>query len=155
MRTGADNVAVRQEAAVGRRIDLVDRPLGDEAARIQRMEEMLGAGVIARRRGPAEMVEGQAEPPVDLRLPFMLHAAIVRHRQAGGRRRQFGRRPMFVRGANEQGFVTDLPPVAGVDVGRQQRAGEIAEMFGAVDVRQRAGDQSLGHDALLRGHVMG
>jgi hypothetical protein len=53
---------------------------------------------------------------------------------------------VLVGGADEQHLIADLAPVAGMNVGRQQRSGQIAEMLDAVDVGQRAGDQRfLGH----------
>ena len=41
--------------------------------------------------------------------------------------------------------VPGLPAKTRMDVGRQERPGEVAEMLYAVDVRQCAGDQKLGH----------
>jgi hypothetical protein len=70
--------------------------------------------------------------------------------EPGFARRELGRRAVLVGAAQEQHVVAALAAEAGVDVGRQQRAGEVAEMLDAVDVRQRAGDQDPAHGALHR-----
>lgn len=95
------------------------------------------------------MVEGQGEAPVDRRLHGVLPLAIGGDVQPGLGGGQLGRGAVLVGGAEEQHLVADLAAEAGVDVGRQQRPGEVAEMLDAVDVGQRAGDQNLGHRGLL------
>ncbi|MGF6305889.1 hypothetical protein ABIB82_000691 [Bradyrhizobium sp. i1.8.4] len=57
---------------------------------------------------------------------------------------------VLVGGADEEHVVTGLPAEAGMDVGGQQRADEVAEMLDAVHVRQRAGDENFGHGAVFR-----
>ena len=94
------------------------------------------------------MVERQAEAPVDVGLHRMLARAVLGDRQAGRLRRQLGRRAVLVGAAEEQHLVAGLPAEAGVDVGGQQRAREVAEMLDAVDVGQGAGDQEFGHGTL-------
>ena len=94
------------------------------------------------------MIERQAEAAVDVGLHGVLARAIVGDRQACGLCRELGRRAVLVGAAEEQHLVAGLPAKAGMDVGGQQRAGEIAEMLDAVDVGQGAGDQELGHGTL-------
>jgi len=62
---------------------------------------------------------------------------------------ELGRRSVLVGGADEEDVVADLPPEAGMDVGRQQRAHEIAEMLDAVHIGKGAGDENFGHDCGL------
>ena len=58
---------------------------------------------------------------------------------------QLGGRAVLVGGADEQHLLALEPEVAGVDVGRQHRPDEVAQVLHAVDVRQRAGDEVPGH----------
>lgn len=86
------------------------------------------------------MVERETEPAIDVGLHRMLARAIVGYWDAGGMGCQLDGRAMLVGAAQEQDVMAGLPTKARMDVGRQKRAGEIAEMLHAVDVRQRAGD---------------
>src|SRR6185295_9104100 len=81
----------------------------------------------------------------DRALSLMLAIAERRHRLARGLCRELGRRAVLVGAADEQNFVAELAVKAGVNVGRQKRAREIAEMLDAIDVRRRRGDQDPGH----------
>ena len=150
VRAGADDVAIGQEAPVGRRVGLEDRAFLDEARRIEAAEDILRQPPVGLARGAREMVERQAEAAIDVGLYRMLAGAVVGDRHAGGVRRQLDRRAVLVGAAQEQDLVAGLPAKAGVDVGRQQGSGEIAEMLYAVDVGQRAGDQELAHGTLRR-----
>src|SRR5215468_2080292 len=58
---------------------------------------------------------------------------------------------MLVGAANEQDIGTSLPSEAGVHIGGQQRADEIAEMLDAVDVGNGARDEIAGHVRILAG----
>src|SRR5689334_23932068 len=96
------------------------------------------------------MIEGEAEATVDIGLQRVLPIAILGDRQACGACGEFGWRAMLVGAAQKKDLVPRLPAKAGMDVGGQERAREIAEMLDAVDVRQRAGDQELRHRTLHR-----
>src|SRR5690242_12438671 len=150
MRAGADHIAVGKEAVVRDAEDLLQRPLLDKTVFLESREEVLRQRVIARRRGAAEMIERQIEPPVDVGLHLMLPRAVGGDLDAGLRGRKLRRRAVLVGRANEKRFRSRLPAETGMDVGGQQRAREIAEMLDAVDVRQRTGDEIFGHDALRR-----
>jgi hypothetical protein len=89
------------------------------------------------------MVERKAEPAVNVGLDCVLLRTVVRYRKPGFGGRKLRRRAMLVGGADEQHVVADLAPVAGMNVGRQQRSGEVAEVLDAVDIGKRAGDQRL------------
>src|SRR5947209_7016441 len=52
---------------------------------------------------------------------------------------------MLVRTAKKQRVIANLAVEPRMDVGGQDRAREIADMLDAVDVRERTGDQNLGH----------
>ena len=55
---------------------------------------------------------------------------------------------MLVRGADVERLVALGALETGVDIGGQHRAGQIAEMLDAVDIRQGGGDEDTGHDAV-------
>ncbi len=81
------------------------------------------------------MVERQAKPPIDVGLNGVLLVAEASHILPGLNGAELGGRSMFIRAANEQNIVADLPPEARMDIGWKQGACEIAEMFDAVYVR--------------------
>ena len=110
----------------------------------RRRKSLLRQPPVGVARGAREMIERQAEATIDVGLHRMLARAVVGDRHAGRLGRELDRRAVLVGAAEEQDLVAGLPAKAGVDVGRQQRAGEVAEMLYAVDVGQRAGDQELG-----------
>jgi hypothetical protein len=68
VRAGADDVAVGQEPAVGRRIDLVQRAFVDEPAVVEAPKEVLRQGTVLRRRRASEVIERQAQAAIDLGL---------------------------------------------------------------------------------------
>ena len=146
VRAGADDIAVGQEAAVGRRIDLPDRALLDEARRRRAARKMSWVSrrfcgeERARRSGRTTGRTGDRCRPA-ARAAARSSSATGTPAACGG---QLGRRAVLVGGAEEQDVVAGLPAEAGVDVGRQHGAGQVAEVLDAVDVGQRAGDQELG-----------
>ena len=75
----------------------------------------------------------------------MLFLAIGQHVLAGGGGGQFGWGAVFVGGADVEHLMAPRALEAGVDVGGQHGAGEVAEMLDAVDVRQGGGDEDTGH----------
>ena len=81
------------------------------------------------------MIERQAEPPIDVGLDRVLLIAEGADILPGLDGAEFGRRAVFVGGANERHIVADLSSETRVDIRRQQGAGEIAEMFDAVHIR--------------------
>jgi hypothetical protein len=146
MRTGADDVAVGQEAPVDRRPHLTHGALLDQAGGVEPCVEVLGQGVVLPAGRAAEMVERQAEAPIDVGLDGMLRIAVVLHVRAGLDRTELGRRAVLVGAADEQHLVSDLAAETRMHVGGQERADEIAEVLDPVDVGQRAGDQNFAHD---------
>ena len=145
MLAGADDVAIRQEAAIVDRIDLARDSFLEKTVLVELMVKMLGDLVVLRGVRPAERIEGKSEPFSKLLLQSMHLRAVIRDRQSGFVRGQFGRGAVLVRRANEQDFVPAGPLETGVGVGRKHRADQIAEMLYTVDVRQRGGDQVTGH----------
>jgi hypothetical protein len=91
------------------------------------------------------VVERKSKPPIDVGLDSVLFVAELPDVLPSRERAEFGGRSVFVRPADEEDFVADLAPKSRVDVRWKKRADEIAEMLGAVDVGQRAGDEELGH----------
>src|SRR6185369_6722430 len=106
------------------------------------------------RAGSPEMVEGKAEPAVDVGLDCVLRVAESADILSGANGAELGRRAVLVGGADEEHVVADLPPEAGMDIGREERAYEIAEMLDAVHVGKGAGDENFGHDYGLSRLVM-
>ncbi len=149
MRTGADDVAVGQEAAVIDRINLRQRPLLDEAGVVEAVVEMVGQLVVLRRRAAAEIIEAEREITVDLRLDLVLLPAIVSDRQPGLMRGDLGWCAMLIGGADKQHLVARGAHETRIHIGAQHRADQVAEMLDAVDVGQRRGDENFGHRAEL------
>src|ERR1700730_10447846 len=89
------------------------------------------------------MVERKVEPTVNVGLDFVLLSAVVGDGKTGFSGRKLRRRAMLVGCADEQYVVTNLASVAGMNVGRQERSGQVAEVLDAVDVGKCAGDQRL------------
>ncbi|MPL95483.1 hypothetical protein SDC9_41654 [bioreactor metagenome] len=149
VRAGALDVAVGQEAAVGDRIHLLFRHLADQPVLGQDLGEMLGQHPVLRRGGAAEVVEAQPETGGDLGLHLVHLGAIDIDRLARLRRGQLGRRAVLVGRADEHHLVAARAQIAGVEVRRQLRAHEIAEVLDAVDVGNRRGDEVTRHDPAL------
>jgi hypothetical protein len=150
VRAGAEHVAVRQEAVVGRRPHLPHRAHLDQAGRVEPAIEVLGQGVIVRRGRAAEVVEREAEAAIDVGLDRVLRVAVRADVLPGAKRAELRRGAVLVGAADEQHVVAELAAEPRMDVGRQQRADQIAEMLDAVDVRNRAGDQDPAHGDVLR-----
>ena len=150
MRTGAEHVAVGQEAPVHRRPHLAHGAFFDQAAGLQPFVEMPGQCMVLPAGRAAEVIERQAEAAIDVRLDRMLRIAVVPHVLAGLDRAELRRSAVLVGAADEQYLVAELAAETRVHIRGQKRADEIAEVLDAVDVGQRAGDQNLAHDTSVR-----
>jgi hypothetical protein len=95
------------------------------------------------------MIERQVQAAVDVGLDEMLPLAVFSDLETGLSCSKFSRGTMLVRGANKEDVVADLAAIAGVNVGWQLRACQVAEMLDAVDVRQCGRDECLRHGTLL------
>src|SRR5258708_6568507 len=115
------------------------------AGGIEVREEFLRQPSVGDARGPREVIEREAEATIDVGLDGVLTQAILGDRQSRRLGRELGGRAVFVRTAEKQHLVPGLPAKTRMDVGRQERPGEVTEMFYAVDVGKCAGDQKLGH----------
>ena len=91
------------------------------------------------------MVERQAKPPIDVRLNAVLLVAEASNLLPGLDGAEFGGRTVFIGAANEKDVVADLSPETRMDIGRKQRANEIAEVFDAVHIGKRTGNENPGH----------
>ncbi len=91
------------------------------------------------------MVERQAKAVAGVLLNFELLGAIGADFLAGFGSGEFGRRAVLVGCADVEHFVALQPAEARMHIGRQHRAGKIAQMLDAVDVGKRGGDQVSGH----------
>jgi len=96
------------------------------------------------------VVEREAEAAIDVGLDRVLRVAVRADVLPGAKRAELRRGAVLVGAADEQHVVAELAAEPRMDVGRQQRADQIAEMLDAVDVRNRAGDQDLAHGDVLR-----
>ena len=119
MWAGSHDVAVRQEAAIGWRVDLLQHSLFDQAVAVEAPEEVLRQRVVRGRRRATEVIEGETEATIDVGLDCMLAFAVVGDIEPRRGGRQFCGCAVFVGGADEQRLVADLPPEARVDVCRQ------------------------------------
>lgn len=149
VRARADDVAVRQEAVVGDREDLADRPLLDEPVLLELPREVLRDLHVLLRGTAAEVVEGQLEAVVDRLLGVVRLRAELGDREPGLLGGQLGRGAVLVGGADVQHVVAALAQVAGVDVRGEHRPDHVAQVLDSVDVRQRAGDQVSRHPRML------
>lgn len=139
VRTGALDIAVGQEAGVVDRIDHPVDPLLDQAVLLQDVGEMLGQAVVGRVGRAAEPVIAQAERLARRLLDLVLFVAIAPHVLTGGSGGQFGRRPVFVGGADVEHLMALGPLEPRIDVRRQHRARQIPRclmplMYGSAEV---------------------
>ena len=136
MLAGADDVSVRQEAAIVDRINLACHSFLEKAVLVELVIKVLGDLVILRGMRAAEGIEGKSEPFSELLLQGMHLRAVFRDRQPGLVGGELSRSAVLVRGANEQDLMPAGPVETRVNIGRQHRADEIAEMLYTVDVRK-------------------
>jgi hypothetical protein len=124
---------------------LTELALLDQSGGVQSSIEVLRQRMVLRRRGSPEMVERQAKPPIDVRLNAVLLVAEGSYLLSGLDGAEFGGRTVFIGAANEKDVVADLSPETRMDIGRKQRANEIAEVFDAVHIGKRTGNENPGH----------
>ena len=151
MRTGADDIAVGQEAAIGGGIGLLGDPHIQEAVLPQLPGEMQGEFAVLRRRRTPKIVPAEAELLAQIFLRQVPFGGIGGSRHALFLRRQLDGRAMFIGGADRQGLIASRPAETGEDIGRQHRAHQVSQMLDAGDVRQGGGDQNALHGLLLSG----
>ena len=89
------------------------------------------------------MVERQTKATIDIGLNGMLPIAEGGHVLARGQRAEFCRCAMIVGSAYEEHLVSKLSAEPSVDVGRQERPDQIAEMLDTIDIGNGAGDQDF------------
>jgi hypothetical protein len=95
------------------------------------------------------MVERESKPPIDVGLNGVLLVAEGSYILSDPDGAEFGGRSMFIGAANKEDVVADLAPETRVDIGRKQGANEIAEVFDAVHVGKRTGNENSGHGSDL------
>ena len=145
VRARALDIAVRQEALVVDGVDLARGALLDQAIVFENVGEMLRQLAVGLARGTAEPVERQREAGADASLDLVLFVAVLRGRLAGFGGGEFGGRAVLVGRTDKEHLVAHQPAEARIDVSRQHRPGEIAEVLDAVDVRQGRGDEDTRH----------
>ncbi|MNI54098.1 hypothetical protein D3C73_1089760 [compost metagenome] len=144
---GADalNVAVGQEHALGRVVELRHRTAADVAGRFQLQVERLGQRLVGRRIGRVVMVEGDAKGS---EIAFVTGLDVGDEGFRGDPcllRSQHDRRAVGVVGAHEPGLAaahsTRTHPDVSLDV-----ADQVAQVQRAVGVGQGGGDErGTGH----------
>ena len=97
------------------------------------------------------MVEGEAEAVDQVLLHLPEPGAVVGDRLARLGGGELGRGAVLVGGADQQDLVAAGAQVAGVDVGGELAADQVAEVLDPVDVGERGGDQDAGHAGLPAG----
>src|SRR5439155_26653888 len=98
---GTDDVAVRQEAAVGRRIGLSQGARLDPARRIEAAKDLLRQDVVRFPGSPREMIEREAETPVDVGLNRVLACAVFGDGQSFSTSGQLSRCAVLIGAAEE------------------------------------------------------
>jgi hypothetical protein len=149
MRARPEHISVRKKPPIHRRPDLTELTLLNQSRGVQPAVEMLRQRVVLRRRRSPEMVERQAEPPIDIGLDRVLLVAEGSHILPGLDGAEFSRRSVFIGAADKEDIVADLPHETCMDVGRQKRADEIAEVLYAVHIWKRTGNENLWHGSGL------
>ena len=142
---GALDIAIRQKAAVGIGIHLFFSNFADQAQLCQAPGEMLGQTVVARRGRAPEMIKAHAESVRDPCLCLVQFGAVFRHRHTGLCGGKFCGGAMFVGGAKEQHLMAARAQVAGIQIGGQLAANQIAQMLDPVDIRKGRSDQVARH----------
>ena len=102
---------------------------------------MLRQPPVGITRRAAEPVEGQVEAGANPLLDLVLLVAVFSRRLSRLDGGEFGRRAVLVRGADEEYFVPRRPAVTRINIRREHRAREVAQMLDAVDVRQGRRDK--------------
>jgi hypothetical protein len=151
MLASANNIPVRQKAAIVDGINLACDSFFEKAVLVELMVKVLGNLVILRRVRPAERIEGESKLLSELLLNRMHFRAVFRNRQPGLVGGQFRRRTVLIRRADEENLVPagSMEPSAGIR--RKHRANKIAQMLDPIDVGQRGRDQDAGHDVSRNG----
>ena len=113
--------------------------------------------MVGLAAGAPEPVEGDPEAGVDVGLQTELLVAEGLDVLAALLGLDLGRRAVLVGAADVEHLVAVLAQEAGVDVGGEHRADEVAQVLDAVDVGKTSGDE-VSHGAELitstpRGHV--
>ena len=142
---GAFDVAIWQKAAIGLGVDLCFTDLFDQALAGESACEVLCECVVLGAGGTAEVIKAEAEAIGDLGLDITHLGAIVRDRLASLCGGEFGGGSVFVCGAEEEHLMATLAQVAGVEIGGELGADEIAQMFDPVDVGDCRGDEVTCH----------
>ena len=116
---------------------------------VQLVVHVLCQPPIVGRRRAAEVVKRQAQLGIQGSLLAVHRVAVFLYGQPRLPSRQVGRCPVFIGGADEGNFLPFTTQEAGVHIRGQQRSHQVSQVFYAIDVGQRAGDEVLGQGVLL------
>ncbi len=152
VRAGPDDVAIREKPSVVDGVDLIRDALLDHAVGAELLCKVPRELGVLGRRASSEMVERQSKPPREVGLDRVLLGAVVLHAEPRLGGCELCRRAVFIGRADEEHLVPAEALVACVDVRREHRPDERAEVFDAVDVRQGTRDQMATHRRIVQGH---
>ena len=147
---GALDVAVGQEAFGGGRVPLRAGLGVQEAVLLQRQEHGLRHLEVVLGVGGGEQVVRDAG--LDEQIDELVVEALVDlfHRQSLGIGAQRDRRAVRVGARDDQHVVALQAVVAGDDIARQMRAGDVAHVDGGIGIGPGNGDEDVGgHGVLL------
>ncbi len=138
---GSDDIAVGQEDLGLGIVELLRLLLDEFAFIVEFAEEFRGVAMVRDRRGAGVDVEGNAE--IGERLldevvvfvdDILRGASLLAGRHGDGH-------AVFVGSADKERFAPAHAQVADIDVGGNIDAGQMADVDGAVGIRQRASDE--------------
>jgi len=142
--TGAPHVAVGEEPSAGIAVELLDGLVRDVAVLLEVEEYGLCDGRMLRRRCAAELVEGYAEPGIDVAVQDVEPVAEFAGAYALLLGLGFGGRAVLVGSADVEGVVSPRSAEAREHVSRKH-LDEIPEMGDIIDVGQCRSDESAFH----------
>ena len=141
---GAQDVPVGEEPLVLLAEGLAQDALVDVPVLVELREDVLRDLGMHRHGGPAEPVECDGEPFVDVAVDGVVAVAQLPRRDPLLQRPGLGGGAVLVGPAHVQGLVAGQPAVARKHVGGEH-LDEVAQVRDVVHVRQRGGDQTSFH----------
>ncbi len=131
---GSPDVAVGEEHIGFLRVELFYRVLGDVAVLVELQKDVLGnLGMVMGRR-PAELVEGDVEPAIDVVVDGKVAGAELGRGNSLFPGPGFGGGPVLVGATDVERLVTPLPAEAGKDI-RGKNLHEVSQVRDVVYVR--------------------
>jgi hypothetical protein len=134
-RADTDDIAVREKAAVFFAVELFYGLRLNEPRRVEIAEDRLRYLGMAGVGGSAELVEGDAEPVVNIAMNLVVMIAEFARSHALFEGFGFGRGPVFVGGADVERLVAAQAAEARENIGRKH-LDQVSEVRNIVHIRQ-------------------